>query len=408
MKKNKAAFFLVFFIAAIMMWGVSISEAADTETQAVQNAADDADQPEASPNGTRDRLMASWSQLTSNLTEALNLRDRHETLPASSWIREDRRSNARRINALLTQSIEILLQSEANDLREQAIALRAEIPVLQVRLFELRNEAISAPESSRRPWGRTRTSMEEDIARLQQEITEKERALTRINAQVTLALRGLGVDLDDRQINILLTSVTGDDIFQHAVIFANVKQVVVTLGELAQGDLGNLEIARRYAGMYLVMNDLLIITQEGLLEKIETEYKPRLAAIHAEAEGLRREALERSAMPQFTEAQQNTFRTNAEANALTVRVADLYAELLENQSESVRATLVTLHNARYVAENTYRTIRSSADLRNLIQSGLELFDTIHNLSLSMPQIQAFEYDAIRKEFEEINRRLRSN
>ena len=357
-----------------------------------------------SASAASDGIQKSWGKLTSTLTEALDLRDKHEVLPKSAYFGADKSSNAKKINALLAQCVEILLQGEAVDLRKQAIDLRVEIPALQLKLYDLRNKAVSAPESSWLPWVKTHAAMEENIAKLEKEIQEKEKKLADANGKAALALREMGIDLDDRQIDILLTSVTGDDLFQNSVIFANVKHVVEKLAELSREDRGNLEIARRYAGMYLVLNDLLIVTQEELVKKVDAEYKPRLSTVRDEAEKLRKEALERAAQPQYTEGQKNTFRVNAEANAMTIRVAGLYAELLENQRKSVMTTLANLHRNRDVAENTYKTIRSTGDLRSLIQSGLELFDSIQ--SLTMPQIQTLEYEAIRKEFEEINKRLK--
>ena len=349
-------------------------------------------------------LESSWGNLISTLTEALRLRDKHETLPDFAYFRADRASNARRINALLDQAVEILLQGEANDLRRQALNLRTDIPALQIERHDLRNRRVSAPESSRLPWAVTRSTIDERIAALDEKIREKERELSSINVKIAGELRKLGLELDDRQIDIFLTSITGDDLFQNTVIFANVKLVVEKLSVLSGEDRDNLEINRRYTGMYLVLNDLLIATQKSLIEKIDEDYKPRLAAIQAEAEKLRAEALELARQSQFHQSQQDAFRANAEANALTIRVAELYAELLLNQRENIMATLSELFRNRDLAENTYRTVRSTGDLRNLIHSGLELFDSIH--TLSMPQFQPFENETIRREFEEINRRLR--
>jgi hypothetical protein len=210
--------------------------------------------------------------------------------------------------------------------------------------------------------------------------------------------------LDDEQIDILLTSVTGDDLFQNTVVFANVKHVVEKLAELSREDRDNLEISRRYTGMYLVLNDVLIATQEGLIEKIDTSYKPRLAELKAEAEKLRAEALGRAKQGQYSKTQKEAFEVNAKANAMTARVAELYTELLEGQRKSFMVTLADLQRNRDVAESTYKTVRSTGDMRNLIRAGLDLFDSIR--PLSMPQLQPFENEAIRKEFEEINKRLR--
>lgn len=349
-------------------------------------------------------LVSSWEKLSGTLTNVLELEDKRETLPDSAWIGADKSSNAKKIDALLDQALEILLAGDANELRKQAIKLRTEIPALKLELDGLRNQRISAPETSKLPWVKTRSKIDDRVAELNQEIGEKEQALAAINARIAESLRAMGLSLDDAQINILLTSVTGDDLLQNTVIFSNVKRVVEKLSELSREDRDNLEINRRYTGMYLVLNDLLIYTQEGLVEKIDTNYKPQLAAIQTEAEKLRVDAAARARQAQYSENQRKSFAANAESNSMTVRVAGLYTELLESQRKSLTNSLQELRRNRDVADSTYRTVRSTGDLRNLIRSGLELFDSIH--ALSMPEIQPFRNDAIRKEFEEINRRLK--
>jgi hypothetical protein len=354
--------------------------------------------------GMPDYLASSWSKLTSTLTEALNLRDKHETLPDSAVLRADKGSNAKKINALLGQAAKILLDGEVNDLRKQALILQSDIPALQIKRDSLRNKRLSAPDSSKLPWVATRSKIDGKITDLEKDIKEKEKTLLDINVKIAGELRKLGLKMDDRQIDIFLTSVTGDDLFQNTIIFANVKLVVEKLAELSREDRDNLEINRRYTGMYLVLNDLLIAAHEGLIEKIDDDYKPRLALVRAEAEKSYTEAIERSKQNQYLPAQRDAFKANSEANALTIRVAKLYSELLENQRKNVIVTLTELSRSRDVAENTYQTVRNTGDLRSLIRSGLELFDSIQ--TLSMPQLQPFENEAIRKEFEELNKRLK--
>ena len=349
-------------------------------------------------------LVEKWGSLTETLSDALSLRDRQETLPASSWFGADRTSNARKIDELLDRALEILAQGRAGDLRRQALELRTEIPKLRLEADGLRNQRISAPESSRLPWVRTRAKIDERLSELDGEIADRERALLAVNAQLAEALRDLGLQLDDRQIDILLSSVTGDDLLQNAVVFSNVRAMVEKLAELSREDRDNLEINRRYSGLYLVLNDLLIHTQEELVRRIDGEYKPRLGEIGREAEALRKEALAKASQAGYSDSQKKSFALNAESNAMTLRVAELYTRLLDSQRKGILDNLADLRRNRDLAENTYRTVRSSGDLRNLIRSGLELFDSIH--TLSMPEILPFENEAIRREFEEINKRLR--
>nr|WP_314715862.1 hypothetical protein [uncultured Fretibacterium sp.] len=349
-------------------------------------------------------LVEKWGSLTGTLSDALSLRDRQEKLPASAWFGADRTSNARKIDELLDRALEILVQGQAGDLRRQALELRTEIPKLRLEADGLRNRRISAPESSRLPWVRTRAKIDERLSELDGEIADRERALAAVDAQLAEALRALGLQLDDRQIDVLLSSVTGDDLLQNAVVFANVRVVVEKLAELSREDRDNLEVNRRYSGLYLVLNDLLIHTREELVRKIDGEYKPRLGEIAKEAEALRREALAKASQTGYSDAQKKSFALNAESNAMTLRVAELYMQLLDSQRKGILDNLADLRRNRDLAENTYRTVRSSGDLRNLIRSGLELFDSIH--ALAMPEILPFENEAIRREFEEINKRLK--
>lgn len=349
-------------------------------------------------------LVEKWGSLTGTLSDALSLRDRQEKLPASAWFGADRTSNARKIDELLVRALEILVQGQAGDLRRQALELRTEIPKLRLEADGLRNRRISAPESSRLPWVRTRAKIDEQLSELDGEIADRESALSAVDAQLAEALRALGLQLDDRQIDVLLSSVTGDDLLQNAVVFANVRVVVEKLAELSREDRDNLEVNRRYSGLYLVLNDLLIHTREELVRKIDGEYKPRLDEIGKEAEALRREALAKASQTGYSDAQKKSFALNAESNAMTLRVAKLYMQLLDSQRKGILDNLADLRRNRDLAENTYRTVRSSGDLRNLIRSGLELFDSIH--ALAMPEILPFENEAIRREFEEINKRLK--
>ena len=349
-------------------------------------------------------LVSGWDVLSGKMMDALSLRDKQETLPDSSFFGPDKSSNAKKIDKLLDSAIDLLTQGEANEFRARALILRTEIPALRLEADSLRNQRIGAPEDSRLPWVKTRKKIDERLAELDKEIADRERALVEVNAYVAAALRGMGLDLDDRQVDVLMSSVTGDDLMQNAVVFANVRLVVEKLAELSRKDQDSLELSRRYSGMYLILNDLLIHTQEQLIGKIDEDYKPRLLAIRKEADSLRRDALSKAAQSAYTQQQRESFARNAESNDLTTRVADLYMKLLNAQRASVADNLVAMKKNRDLAENTYRTVRSSGDLRALIRSGLDLFDAVH--ALSLPEIQPFENDTIRKEFDEINKRLK--
>ena len=352
-------------------------------------------------------LASDWDSLTEKLTDALKLRDKNDSLPKSSWIpfKEDQQSNAKKINALLDAAMKILVNGKAGDMRREAGELREKLSAQRIELDELRNKRINAPESSYAFWRMTKDKADKKINELENEIKNGEQRLKDINENLASALKNIGLELDGKQTEILLNSVTGDDLLKNTIIFSNVKSIVTKLEALSQNETNSLEITRRYTGMYLVLNDLLIHTQEELVKKIDGEYKPKLNLIAAEAQTLRKDALARSTRKAYTPEQRKSFQANAKSNEMTIQVANLYGDLLNSQRESTIKAIKNLKLNRDLAENTYRTVRSSGELKGLIHSGLSLFDALDS-GLAMPELKIFESEVMRLEFEEINRRLK--
>ena len=127
-----------------------------------------------------DPVSDNWDNLTDKLGRTLELRDKQETLPKTSWIpfRDNQKRNAERINALLDEAVNILMNSEAHEIRKNAAELRDTLTKQRTELDSLRNKRITAPEKSSLPWVMTKAKADEKIARLQEEIVDTERRLT--------------------------------------------------------------------------------------------------------------------------------------------------------------------------------------------------------------------------------------
>ena len=353
-----------------------------------------------------DYIASDWKELSENLTDALALREKNETLPDKTWLpfTEDKESNSAKINALLDRALIILSDSGAGNARRKAIQLKAKINSLRSEIDTMRNQRINAPESTYLFWRLTKGKADGKIAELEKELSRTEAELKSLTSRLTAELKATGLELTSSQADILLNSVTGDDILNNTIIFDNVKAVVTKLEELSQNDTNTLDITRRYTGMYLVLNDILIHTQEELIKRINSEYKPRLQEIIREADTVRKEALSRSNSKDYTPEQRRAFAMNAKSNSATIDAAKLYGEYLDSQRLAIMDTVNRLKKSRDLAENTYKTVRSSGELRGLIHSGLNIFDSIG--SLTMPDLKMFEGGAMRQEFDEINRRLK--
>lgn len=351
-------------------------------------------------------IASEWDELTNTLGDTLTLRDKQENLPDYALFGEDKNTNGKKINALLDRAISMLTNGEAGDIRRQSEELKAKIKSQRLELDELRNKRITAPDKTSMFtfWKLTKDKADRKISELEESIRHNEESLTEVNAKLTNALRNVGLELEESQIDILMNSATGDDLMQNTIIFTNVKSIVAKLEELSQNDTNSLETTRKYTGMYLVLNDLLIHTQEELVRKIDGEYKPKLNVIIREAQDLRNDALRKSRMNTYSQTQRDSFELNVESNGMTIRVARLYIDLLNSQRAGTMESIKSLKLNRDLAENTYRTVRSSGELRSLIHSGLSLFDAVNELK--MPELKIFESDAMRIEFEKISGRLK--
>ena len=352
-----------------------------------------------------ENIAGKWDRLSDNLSEALSLRDKQETLPDSSWFGEDKISNGKKIDELLDRALVILSDGEAGNARADALRLRARITDLRRELDTLRNNRINAPDKSYLFWRDTKSKIDAKISQAEKEISQAETDMEGINSRVADELSHIGITLTPEQADILINSATGDDIIHNTVIFENVKAVVTKLEELSQQDSNTQDITKRYAGMYLVLNDILILTQEQLAGKIDTEYRPKLTAIINEAETLRKDAITKSNSKLYTSSQRKAFALNAKSNDNTIQAAKLYAKFLTAQRNTLINSVKSLRLNRDLAENTYRTVRSSGELQGLIHSGLSTLDAV--MKLSMPELKIFQGNSLRTEFDEINRRLKS-
>lgn len=350
-------------------------------------------------------VAAVWNKLYETMERTIDLKDRHESLPDSAWIGADKTSNAKKIDELLDRAMELLLTSEVNEARIEMRKLQETIPAMRRTVEEYRNKRLSAPVKTKLPYVvKTVKDYDDLIAETEEEIANATKAVAGVRSRITDNLRSYNLRLDDDQLDVLLTSVVGDDLLKNAVIFENVRTVTMKLMELAGANRDDMAIARRYYGMYVVLIDVLIHTQNEFIRRIDEGYIPRIGRIGESVRRSLEEARTALAGRGFSETQRKILNANIESNTFTLRAAKLYEELLGRQRSQLVLCLHGLERDRRVAKNTYDTVRHSSDLSEMIQSGLKLFDAL--IALQIPEIQTFENAGVRREFEELTRRLR--
>lgn len=351
-------------------------------------------------------ISAIWSDVTNQLSEIFQLEQKQESLPDSAWLGADKQSNDAAIQKLLNKSAELLLSSRANELRIKAVSIKDEIPRQRELIEEYKNKKMSAPTSTYFVWiVDTVADLDKKTADAEAKIKALNAELVFINSELTKELRSWGLELSEAEAETLFSTVIGDGILQSAIIFENIKSVTQKLTELTADNRDNLDIARRYYGMYVVLVDILIHVNTKFVSEIDNIWQPQILSIIESSNKSIDEAKTALANPEFSALHREVLNTNIESNRLTIEAAKKYTTLLDRQRGNIKDRIEKLQLDRKVASNTFKTVQNVSDLSTLIRNGLRFFDSLS--AMQLPQIEVFENSVVKKEFEEITRRLQA-
>jgi len=341
-----------------------------------------------------------WQDVLPKLDRALVLEERQDTLPASTWVGPDRESNRKAVDALLDEAVEILSCGAIQDQRRRIRALQAKIEDARRTIDNDRSERVSAPQES---WFRTtRGEYDRAIEDKTAEIARHREALQEAQETFARELRGLGLKLSDAQVELLLSTVVGDNMVDLGVVFDNVKALTGQLEQLVQTSGEDLPSARRYYGMYVVLLKALARMHSQVEETIRTRYLPQIDAITARAQALSAETheLQRQAPDKAA-----LLDGNLRAQALTIETAAIYRGYLAEQAKQVAQARAALERDVAAAWNTYETVRISAELVTLVRASEHLLAGL--MERQVPTLRPFENQEMRLELAKLTEQLRS-
>jgi uncharacterized small protein (DUF1192 family) len=331
----------------------------------------------------------------------LVLEERQEALPKKAWIGTDQRSNRSEINALLDEAVQILSMSPVQDYRERIRVLQGEIEGARAEIADARQKRITAPAESTikktvGDYDRVIEAGERNIKRLNQE-------LAAVKREFAGELRRMGLDLGEDQVEFLLSTVVGDNMVDLGILFDNVKAITQQLEQLVAESGEDLQSARRYYGLYVILLQALNRMHIQIEETIGEQYIPQINAIIARAQSLSGETrrLQREAP-----ARRELLAANLEAQQVTVQAAEIYGRYLKDQAVQVREARRELEKDIAAAWNTYETVRVSGELVSLVRSSQQLLEGL--MSRQVPALRPFENLEMQRELQKLTEQLRTN
>jgi hypothetical protein len=340
-----------------------------------------------------------WEGVLPKLNQTLVLEERHDSLPDSAWFGADKVSNQAEIDTLLDDAVDILSTSPVQRFRGRIRDIQDEIMRARADIADYRQRRVSAPSDAAlkrtvADYDRLIEVREADIERL-----AKEQA--KVKGEFARAVRDLGVELSDEQVEFLLSTIVGDNMVDLGILFDNVKSVTGQLENLVAQSGEDLASARRYYGMYVVLLRALRRMHVQIEEAIGERYVPQIDGIIARAQSLMAETrrLERE-----SPAKRDLLEANREAQQLTIEAASVYRQYLGEQAKQVGKARAELDRDIAAAWNTYETVRVSGELVGLVRSSQRLLEALMNRQV--PALRPFENLELRREFEKLTEQLR--
>ncbi|MFK4016176.1 hypothetical protein [Cobetia marina] len=377
---------------------LSLATLAPTLTPGLALAADDMhfDQPEA----------------FATLKKAVGYFDEMDTLPEEAWISRDQASARSDMDEMIEEAMQALDVPQLSTLRSTYRQVEDKIRESRREISELKEKRILAPDTEvstltrftptdtlREFTASTRGDYDLLIAAHEKNITAYQGELTTLEGKLAARLEEIGITLTPDQVQVWLSSVVGDDVLTMSVVFASIKSVAQQLAELTRDSGENLEYARRYYGMVVMLHRMIVTMQQDFIARVDDEVLPQLQGFADEAQATTRDA--RTLIKQG--GSRESLENNIRANALTLKTINLYRSLVSEQRDRVKTSLTKSQRELAVATNTYRTVKLSAHVADLIRQGVKTFDTL--AGLQVPVATSFENSAMREEFRKLTERM---
>lgn len=333
------------------------------------------------------------------LDRALVLQDAHDSLPRNAWLSRDQHDNQEDINALLDQAIGILSDSPLPDYRKRIADLERKIAAARRKIDDLRRERIGAPSESLVK--RTTADIDEDIAEERRDIERFKAEIEGVEQELAEELRGLGLSVSEEQLAVLLSTVIGDEMVDLSLVLDQVEDLTVQLEQLVEDSGEDLEAARRYYGMYVVLLKSLERMHRNIEQAIRDRYVPQIDAIIERAKVLQRQT--RRLIDRAPD-KAKVLRANLEAQRLTIEAAQVYRRYLKEQRAQIEKARIALKQDIATAWITYETVRVSGELVSLVKSSRQLLVSLRERDL--PALRPFKNAEMKREFEKLTDELR--
>ncbi len=351
-------------------------------------------------------VRAFFEQAHAALDDALNLFDDAQNRPGEDdlafydFLSRTKESQERKVEGYLDVAGEALGISKISDRRQMIIDLREKIAETRRDITVYQRKRISAPDTTYNPLTVTKSGYDKKIQSAKDDIAQAENEIGQAKEQLVRDLNRIGMKLDPESIDNLLESITGDEFVRVTIIFDNAKSFAAELERLTNESGEDLEAAKKYYGVYLMLLKTVSRLQEKFVENVDNDYYPKLDQFAQQA----RKNINEAKRAIELGGDETVLQNNIASNQLTYDAAMFYKEGLAHQKHQMMMANLECKKNILTAANTYKTVALSKDVAALMAVSRRAFDAINGLSV--PDLRPFKNDKMKDAFSQMTRELR--
>ena len=327
-------------------------------------------------------------------------RPEEKDLPFYDIISRTKQSQQRKVEKYLDAAGEALGISSISKRRDRIQGLRETIREEQRNLTLYKRKRISAPVKTYNPLITTKSGYDEKIKTSDETIYIAKESIEAEKDKLVKDFARIGMQLDPADVDELLDSITGDEFVRVTIVFDNAKKFAAELERLTNESGEDLEAAKQYYGVYLMLLKAMSQMQQQFIVDVDNVYFPKLDEFVTKAQQNMDEAEEAIRKG----GDERVLRDNIASNQLTYDAAILYKDGLKEQRRQMLVAVAASKRNILTAQNTYKTVALSKDLADLMSNSRRAFEAISGLSI--PDLRPFKNEKMKSALDRITRELR--
>ena len=368
----------------------------DDLTALFSNSKTSTKEPGTAESFVQSRMRAIWGELEHQFVLLSIEIQKRERSSRGWWRRIMPFGHDAKVTGIITNLASELNDRELHLIRADFIDSVNELRRLDRQLADIRASIAMKSEPEDGPQHRAAAKIEQAVSK---ESSTRQSLLNAFQSRM-IAYR---VVLSPDQAEVLLSRVDAGDVTKMTTVFAIISSITSQFADAKIQSGENLDVTKKYYGIYLGLLELQIHIQTEYIEKVDTVYLPGVQDIGNGARNLLAETEVK--MGAADDQHKEGYRQNIKSQQFTIEVTEIYSNALRSDRSKVDEARNIVSRLHELAENTLSTVRVSADLSSLVQQGEGLYKQV--MSLQTPELVPFENLKMQREFEEVTQRLRT-